>query len=100
MAFFIGLLSQTLADEAYVHFIGVHPDYRGRGLASRLYMRFFEIVSAHGRSVVRSSTSPTNQLSIAFHLAMGFALEEGDGVVDGWPARVDYPLPGSRGCPS
>jgi GNAT superfamily N-acetyltransferase len=94
VAFFIGLMSQTVADEAYVHFAGVHPDHRGRGLASRLYTRFFEVVSGQGRSVVRSSTSPCNELSIAFHLAMGFALEGGNGVVNGWPARVDYPLPG------
>ena len=94
VAFLIGFMSQTVADEAYVHFIGVHPDYRCRGLASRLYMRFFEIVSAQGRWVVRSSTSPSSTLSIAFHLALGFALESGDGVVDGWPARVNYPLPG------
>jgi GNAT superfamily N-acetyltransferase len=94
IAFFIGLMSQTVADEAYVHFIGVRPDHRGRGLASRLYTRFFEVVSGQGRSVVRSSTSPCNDLSIAFHLALGFALESGDGVVNGWPARVEYPLPG------
>ena len=43
---------------------------------------------------MRSSTSPTDRPSIAFHLAMGFTLEGGDGVVNSWPARVDYPLPG------
>ena len=94
VGFLIGFLSQTVADEAYVHFVGVHPKYRGRGLASRLYLRFFEVASTHGRCVVRSSTSPSNHQSIAFHLAMGFVLESADGIVDGRPARLDYPLPG------
>ena len=30
--FLIGFLSQTFADEAYIHFVGIHPDYRKQGL--------------------------------------------------------------------
>jgi hypothetical protein len=29
VAFLAGFVSQTYADEAYIYFVGVHPDYRG-----------------------------------------------------------------------
>ena len=41
VAFVVGMLSQRHADSAYVHFLGVHPDYRGLGLGRELYERFF-----------------------------------------------------------
>ena len=73
--FLIGFLSQTRDDEAYVHFVGVAPEHRGTGLGRRLYERFFDDVSARGRSVVRCVTSPVNHASIAFHRALGFEIE-------------------------
>ena len=43
---------------------------------------------------MRASTSPLNKTSIAFHRALGFLLEPGDGQIDGVPVRRDYPVPG------
>ena len=43
---------------------------------------------------MRASTSPVNKGSIAFHRALGFLIEPGDGEVDGVPVRRDYPVPG------
>jgi len=43
IAFLAGFVSETYADDAYIHFVAVHPDYRGRGLGRRLYS-FFETV--------------------------------------------------------
>jgi ribosomal protein S18 acetylase RimI-like enzyme len=73
--FLIGFLSQTHADEAYVHFVGVAPEERGSGLGRALYERFFAEVRSHGRSVVRCVTSPANEDSLAFHQALGFEVE-------------------------
>lgn len=44
IAFLIGFVSQTYPNEAYIHFIGVHPNYRKSGIAKRLYKTFFETV--------------------------------------------------------
>ena len=74
-AFLIGFLSQTDAEEAYIHFVGVTPEDRGDGLGRALYQRFFEEARASGRTVVRCVTSPVNQGSLAFHEAMGFEVE-------------------------
>ena len=73
--FLIGFLSQTSDDEAYVHFVGVAPDQRGTGLGRRLYERFFATALEHARPVVRCVTSTVNDESIAFHEALGFAVD-------------------------
>ena len=74
-AFLIGFLSQTDPDEAYVHFVGVAPERRGEGLGRRLYERFFADAQAQQRTRVRCVTSPANEESVAFHEALGFAVE-------------------------
>ena len=70
--FLVGLLSPSLPDTAYIHFVGVNPAFRGAGLARRLYEDFFALARADGRTTVRALTSPQNTGSIAFHKAMGF----------------------------
>ena len=71
--FLCGFRSQTHADEAYIHFVGVDPDRRGAGVARALYERFFEAVAP--RTIVRAVTSPVNERSVAFHRALGFEIE-------------------------
>jgi predicted GNAT superfamily acetyltransferase len=92
--FLLGFLSQTYGGEAYIHFVGVRPDARRKGLASALYERFFAIAHSQYCSIVRAVTSPANRTSIAFHAALGFRLERGDGQIDGVPVRRDYPVLG------
>ena len=74
--FLVGFMSPSLPDAAYIHFVGVHPQFRGNGLARALYQRFFELAAADGRLVVRAVTAPGNTQSIAFHTAMGFTVTE------------------------
>jgi ribosomal protein S18 acetylase RimI-like enzyme len=74
--FLIGFLSQADDDEAYIHFVGVAPEHRGEGIGRSLYERFFDEARSHGRKRVRCVTSPVNERSVAFHEAMGFAVEK------------------------
>ncbi|MGZ4352654.1 MAG: N-acetyltransferase family protein [Gaiellaceae bacterium] len=71
--FLCGFLSQTFADEAYVHFVGVNPAFRGRGVDRALYERLYEAIAP--RTVVRCVTSPVNEASVAFHSSIGFEVE-------------------------
>ena len=73
--FLIGFLSQADPEEAYIHFVGVAPERRGEGLGRALYERFFADAKANGRTRVRCVTSPVNTASVAFHEALGFAVE-------------------------
>jgi len=73
-AFLVGLVSPSEADQAYVHFVGVHPVVRNSGLARALYDRFFQVAREHDRHLVKAVTSPVNQASIAFHRRLGFTV--------------------------
>ena len=75
VGFLCGFLSQTSADDAYVHFVGVAPEQRGAGVGRALYEHFFEAARADGRAFVRCVTAPSNQESLAFHRALGFEVE-------------------------
>jgi ribosomal protein S18 acetylase RimI-like enzyme len=79
--FLCGFRSQTFADEAYVHFVGIDPASRGSGLGRELYERFFAAVAP--RTIVRAVTSPVNERSVAFHQAIGFDVERVDEHYDG-----------------
>lgn len=81
--FLVGFISQTFPDEAYIHFVGVHPDHRSRNLGRALYEHFFASARQLGAHTVRCVTSPINKGSIAFHRRMGFHMLPGDRVIDG-----------------
>ncbi len=88
--FLIGFVSQSQPGEAYIHFVGVHPDYRRQGVGEQMYAAFFEAVAARGCTRVHAVTAPVNQGSIAFHQRMGFAVEPGDGEIDGLAVAANY----------
>ncbi|MCF6409821.1 GNAT family N-acetyltransferase [Pseudalkalibacillus salsuginis] len=90
VGFLIGFLSQSSPEEAYIHFVGVDPDYRKYAIGRTLYHRFFEVVKEHGRNTIRAITSPVNKGSIAYHTKMGFEIEKGDTEVDGVSVFADY----------
>jgi ribosomal protein S18 acetylase RimI-like enzyme len=85
VAFLVGMLSQRHPGSAYVHFMGVHPEYRRLGLGRELYERFFDVVRERGSAVVVAETGAFNAQSIAFHGSLGFTFEDGDDLVDGVP---------------
>lgn len=90
VGFLVGFLSQTHLDEAYIHFVGVHPAWRGQQIGRTLYERFFQAAQQAGRPVVRCVTAPINKTSIAFHLRMGFQNESPDMGEDGLAVARNY----------
>lgn len=90
IGFLAGFISRTYSGMAYIHFVGIHPNHRKRGLGRQLYERFFEAVRRRGCSCVRCVTSPVNNGSIAFHTAMGFQVENITGQHQGVPCTIHY----------
>lgn len=88
--FLIGFLSQARSDEAYIHFLCVHPDKRMKGTARMLYRHFYNVCRDHSRTIVRSSISLENKVSIDFHLKMGFEMELGEKEIDGIQVTENY----------
>jgi GNAT superfamily N-acetyltransferase len=94
VGFVIAFVSQSDCDEGYIHFIGVHPNFRKSGLGNQLYEQVFEAMTDRGCKIVRCVTSPTNRDSIAFHLRLGFKPETSENVVQGIPIFEEYDGPG------
>jgi len=85
VGFLVGFDCPDHADEAYVHFCGVHPVWRRAGLGRDLYRRFCAGAQARGRSVVRAVTAPVNTASMEFHRSLGFSVLPGEDELDGLP---------------
>ncbi|MGA7144734.1 MAG: GNAT family N-acetyltransferase [Desulfobacterales bacterium] len=90
LGFIVGFVSQTFSSEAYIHFAGVHPDFRKKGLGCALYERFFDSTKKLGCNVVRCVTSSVNKGSVSFHLRMGFSIEPGSKNIDNIPVVENY----------
>nr|WP_155707059.1 GNAT family N-acetyltransferase [Gloeocapsopsis dulcis] len=90
IGFLIGFLSQTHSEEAYIHFVGIHPEFRKQGVGSALYRTFFQTVRKFGRVRIRCVTSLANKSSIAYHLHMGFKAKPSETHTDGVPYHLDY----------
>ncbi len=96
VGFLVAFLAQSEPEEAYIHVVGVDPAHRRAGLGRAMYERFFDLARGRARSVVRCVTSPVNRASIAYHAALGFEVEPGDGVVDGVDVHLDHDGPGEH----
>ena len=90
VGFLIGFMSQCEEGVGYIHFAGVHPQFRQVGIGRQLYEKFYYACKTNHRSIVKSCTSPINKLSILFHQRMGFEIEPGDGIVDDVSVTLDY----------
>lgn len=90
IGFLVGFMSPAERKTGYIHFAGVHPRFRRAGIAQALYEKFYAACREHGRSVVKSCTSPVNKLSIGFHRKMGFEIEPGDGIIDDVAVTRNY----------
>jgi GNAT superfamily N-acetyltransferase len=75
----VGPPTATASDVArtgYVHLVGIHPDYRRRGVGRQLYDRF--VSECRGAHCVRMKaiTTPGNEGSIRFHVALGWIVQD------------------------
>ncbi|WP_163527162.1 GNAT family N-acetyltransferase [Halobacillus ihumii] len=93
VGFLIGFLSQVHQDEAYIHFAGVHPQYRKHNIGRNLYNEFFNVVKKENRKIVRAVTSPVNKVSVGYHTSIGFEIVKGNKEVDGISVHADYDGP-------
>lgn len=90
----VGFLSLAVPEEAYIHFVGIHPDYRKKGIARALYEQFFQMVKIAGRRRVACVTAPVNTTSIAFHRAMEFVATGNSQTGSEVPFYQNYDGPG------
>ncbi len=64
------------ASVGYVHLVGIHPDYRRRGVGRLLYAAFEEDCRREGMAELKAITTLGNVGSVRFHQAQGWATGE------------------------
>jgi GNAT superfamily N-acetyltransferase len=96
IGFLVGFISPDHPDRAYIHLVATSPNHRKHGLGRALYDRFFEDVAARGVRRVSAVTWPGNRVSVDFHRAMGFTVDDGPGTqrLYGTPAYPNYEADG------
>lgn len=75
VGFLLGFICPDAA-VGYVHLIGIHPDYRRRGVAKLLYRSFEEDCAREGCRRLKAITTLGNEGSVRFHQALGWSMNE------------------------
>ncbi len=73
IAYLFGFISQK-EPCGYVHLIGVRNDFQKKGLGTKLYNHFMEILKQQNIYEIKAITTPTNEKSIKFHLHLGMTM--------------------------
>jgi GNAT superfamily N-acetyltransferase len=60
----------------YVHLVGIHPDYRRRGVGRVVYAAFEEDCRREKCVSLKAITTLSNEGSVRFHLAQGWTMTE------------------------
>lgn len=76
VGFLLGFVTDRQPRVGYIHLVGIHPQFRRRGVARALYEEFFRRAQAEGASTIKAITTMGNQGSVEFHRALGFRVEE------------------------
>lgn len=86
VGFLLGFMVFKDPKTGYVHLVGIHPEYRRRGVGRILYQTFTARCRALGCRRMKAITTAGNEGSIRFHEALGWKGEE----------ISDYAGPGRR----
>lgn len=73
VGFLFGFIGPNIG---YVHLVGIHPDYRRRGVGRLLYAAFEEDCRREGCLKLKAITTLGNEGSVRFHHAQGWDMAE------------------------
>ena len=76
IGFLLGFIVYKQPKTGYVHLVGIHPDFRRRGVGRLLYENFTERCRAAGCLRMKAITTVGYEGSMRFHEAMGWNAEE------------------------
>jgi len=75
VGFLFGFVTGASPPVGYIHLLGIHPEFRRRGVGRLLYAKFEEDCKAGGCTTLKAMTTPGNDSASAFHSALGFSVE-------------------------
>jgi ribosomal protein S18 acetylase RimI-like enzyme len=74
VGFLLGFVTESKL--GYVHLVGIHPQYRRRGVARLLYSSFEQACRAAGCTRLKAITTHGNEGSVRFHQALDWTVTE------------------------
>jgi len=90
VGFLLGFVAPTDPPVGYVHLVGIHPDWRRRGVGQRLYEEFTTRCREGGVHRLKAITTVGNEGSVRFHEALGFAAQEDHDYAGAGRARIVF----------
>jgi GNAT superfamily N-acetyltransferase len=76
--FLLGFVAHSPVKTGYVHLVGIHPDFRRRGVGRLLYEEFSEACRSVSCVRLKAITTQGNEGSQRFHLSLGWEAAELD----------------------
>ena len=76
IGFLLGFIATEGVRTGYVHLVGIHPDYRRRGVGRLLYRSFTTRCREAKCERMKAITTASNEGSIRFHLALKWTAQE------------------------
>jgi GNAT superfamily N-acetyltransferase len=76
--FLLGFIAHEPVKTGYVHLVGIHPDFRRRGVGRLLYESFTDTCRAAQCVRMKAITTLGNEGSLRFHTALGWDATEVD----------------------
>jgi GNAT superfamily N-acetyltransferase len=77
----------------YVHLVGIHPDFRRRGVARLLYTAFEDDCRSAGCTGLKAITTHGNVGSVRFHQALGWSVREVEDYAGPGRSRIVFEKP-------
>ena len=78
IGFLLGFIAHEPEKTGYVHLVGIHPDFRRKGVGRKLYDSFAKACATAGCIRLKAITTPGNEVSLRFHIAQGWDVKELD----------------------
>lgn len=72
VGFLFGFVSSMEPGTGYIHLVGIHPEFRRRGIARMLFQSFEQDCRAKNCKRLKSMAMPGNDTLMAFHRSLGW----------------------------
>jgi GNAT superfamily N-acetyltransferase len=90
VGFLLGFITRGPEPTGYIHLVGIHPDYRRRGVGKALYEAFIRTCCDAGAHRLKTISAVGYESSLAFHKALGFETHEDANYAGPRRARVVF----------
>lgn len=90
VGFLLGFITRGEQPTGYIHLVGIHPEFRRRGVGKGLYSRFTETCRSAGVSRLKTISAVGYEGPLAFHRALGFEIREDPDYAGPGRARVVF----------